>query len=244
MELFITLGIAALLGLIPANIAKKKGHSFGLWWFYGWMLFIVAIIHVFFIEDYNAPKQQSASGYPASGVGTADEIRKYRELADQGAITEEEFQEKKRQLLQVSGGAAGPSSGPDYSGTRSAVNDPVPSTATPAAAVAQSVHPIIYCTGGQYVSRKIPLTKSSVIVGRQPDCGIRFEDGTPGISGRHCVVGWDSARAEFIVRDLGSKYGTFLKGGRRLPANQPCRIQVGEVLTLGDPSNTLQLETE
>ena len=135
MEIIVSLGIAALLGLIPANIAKKKGHSFGLWWFYGWMLFIVAIIHVFFIEDYNAPKQQSASGYPASGVGAADEIRKYRELADQGAITEEEFQEKKRQLLQVSGGTASPSSGPDYSGTRSAVNDPVPSTASPAASM-------------------------------------------------------------------------------------------------------------
>lgn len=43
--LFLGLGIAALLGLIPANIAKSKGRSFGLWWFYGWMLFIVALIH-------------------------------------------------------------------------------------------------------------------------------------------------------------------------------------------------------
>lgn len=29
---------AAGLGLIPAFIAKEKGYSFGLWWFYGWML--------------------------------------------------------------------------------------------------------------------------------------------------------------------------------------------------------------
>ena len=47
----VSLLIAAGLALIPANIAKKKGHSFGLWWFYGWMLFIVAIIHVNFIPD-------------------------------------------------------------------------------------------------------------------------------------------------------------------------------------------------
>lgn len=54
MGYVIVLVIAAFLALIPANIAKKKGHSFGLWWFYGWLLFIVAIIHVQFIEDYNA----------------------------------------------------------------------------------------------------------------------------------------------------------------------------------------------
>lgn len=37
--------VAALLALIPANIAKSKGRSFGLWWLYGWMLFIIALIH-------------------------------------------------------------------------------------------------------------------------------------------------------------------------------------------------------
>ena len=36
---------AVLLGLIPAFIAKQKGRSFGLWWFYGAMLFIIALIH-------------------------------------------------------------------------------------------------------------------------------------------------------------------------------------------------------
>jgi hypothetical protein len=37
--------IAILLGLIPAVIAKGKGRSFGLWWFYGAALFIVALPH-------------------------------------------------------------------------------------------------------------------------------------------------------------------------------------------------------
>lgn len=40
MQIFI---IAILLGLIPASIAKKKGYSFAKWWFYGAMLFIVAL---------------------------------------------------------------------------------------------------------------------------------------------------------------------------------------------------------
>lgn len=47
-------GFGAVLGLIPASIARKKGHSFALWWFYGWMLFLVSMIHVMFIADYSA----------------------------------------------------------------------------------------------------------------------------------------------------------------------------------------------
>lgn len=37
--------IIALIGLIPAAIASRKGRSFGLWWFYGAALFIVALPH-------------------------------------------------------------------------------------------------------------------------------------------------------------------------------------------------------
>lgn len=40
MEIFI---FAVLLGLIPAAIASHKGRSFALWWFYGALLFIVAL---------------------------------------------------------------------------------------------------------------------------------------------------------------------------------------------------------
>ena len=37
--------IAALIGFIPAMIAKEKGRSFCLWWIYGSVLFIVALPH-------------------------------------------------------------------------------------------------------------------------------------------------------------------------------------------------------
>lgn len=104
----ISLIIAAGLAFIPANIAKNKGYSFGLWWFYGWMLFIVAIIHVSCIPDKNAqqiPAQSTAQTSHApilnSERSEADEIKKYKELMDQGVITEEEFQAKKRQLLKL-----------------------------------------------------------------------------------------------------------------------------------------------
>ena len=37
--------IAVVIGLIPASIASNKGRSFGLWWFYGAAIFIIALPH-------------------------------------------------------------------------------------------------------------------------------------------------------------------------------------------------------
>ena len=96
--------IAAGLAFIPANIAKKKGYSFGLWWVYGWLLFIVAIIHVNLIPDKNVQQTQAnaAAVSPSRSVANqsaADELKKYKELLDQGVISEEEFKAKKEQLL-------------------------------------------------------------------------------------------------------------------------------------------------
>lgn len=45
--------VAILIGLIPAAIAKGKGYSFGLWWFYGAMLFIVALPHALIMKPDN-----------------------------------------------------------------------------------------------------------------------------------------------------------------------------------------------
>ncbi len=110
MIYFVSLIIAAFLGLIPANIAKNKGYSFGLWWFYGWMLFIVAIIHVQFIPDKNVAQgvYQNPNGsynptMNGNNTSIADELMKYKELYDQGVLTEEEFQMKKTELLQKMG---------------------------------------------------------------------------------------------------------------------------------------------
>lgn len=40
---FLAIVIAALLGCIPAAIAQKKGRSFGGWWLFGALLFIIAL---------------------------------------------------------------------------------------------------------------------------------------------------------------------------------------------------------
>lgn len=37
--------LAIIIGLIPAAIAQSKGRSFLLWWFYGAMIWIIAMPH-------------------------------------------------------------------------------------------------------------------------------------------------------------------------------------------------------
>lgn len=107
MFLFCSLGIAAALAFIPANIAKDKGYSFGLWWFYGWMLFVVAIVHVHLIPDRNTSGKscQSLSASipycPPSQLSAAEELSQYKQLLDQGVISSEEFEKKKQQILGV-----------------------------------------------------------------------------------------------------------------------------------------------
>ena len=56
--------IAVLIGLIPAAIAKSKGHSFGLWWFYGAALFIIALPHALMMKSDNTAleNQQLSEG--------------------------------------------------------------------------------------------------------------------------------------------------------------------------------------
>ena len=84
--------------------AKNKGYSFGIWWLYGWMLFIVAIIHVNLIPDKTAqhfPSNVQTYIPPNAGRSAADELKKYKELKDQGVITEEEFQAKKDELMKL-----------------------------------------------------------------------------------------------------------------------------------------------
>ena len=56
--------IAALIGLIPAMIAKNKGKSFGLWWLYGAALFIIALPHALIMksDSREVEKQQLETG--------------------------------------------------------------------------------------------------------------------------------------------------------------------------------------
>ena len=86
-ELLSMLFFAAILGLITGFIAKSKGYSFGVWWLYGFLIFIVAIIHVLVIPNKKNIEQK-----------VINELERYKKLFEEGIITEEEFDSKKEEL--------------------------------------------------------------------------------------------------------------------------------------------------
>ncbi len=57
MEILI---IGLIIGLIPAAIASSKGRSFFLWWVYGTLLFIIAIIHSIVMKSDNKAIEKQA----------------------------------------------------------------------------------------------------------------------------------------------------------------------------------------
>jgi hypothetical protein len=56
-ELIEAMQLAVVIGIIPAIIAHKKGKNFFLWWFYGAMLFIVALPHALWMKSGNQKKE-------------------------------------------------------------------------------------------------------------------------------------------------------------------------------------------
>ena len=96
------IGLAAsiLLALIPAYIAKNKGRSAGLWWLYGLFLFWIALIHALLLSDKTAkPAVTVVRTAPSPAEAKLKMLKQYKELLDSGAITQEEFEEKKKTLL-------------------------------------------------------------------------------------------------------------------------------------------------
>ncbi len=51
MTTFELLILAAFVGLIPAVIAKRKGHSFVTWWIFGGLLLVVALPLALYQKD-------------------------------------------------------------------------------------------------------------------------------------------------------------------------------------------------
>ena len=84
---------------------------------------------------------------------------------------------------------------------------------------------------GAFAGRRFSIN-GQVRIGRDPGGNdLVYPDGTPGISGRHCVVALSGGQV--TLTDLGSSYGTFLSGGKRLTPNQPVTLRMGDRFYLG-----------
>lgn len=84
---------------------------------------------------------------------------------------------------------------------------------------------------GAFAGRRFAIN-GQVRIGRDPGGNdLVYPDGTPGISGRHCVISLSGGQV--TLTDLGSSYGTFLSGGQKLTPNQPVTLRVGDRFCLG-----------
>ncbi len=105
------LAISVALGFIPATIARKKGYSQGLFWLFGFFLFVPALIVACCIEDRTKPKPPTtvyvaqpyappaAPAAPSDSPSPVDELQHYKDLLDRGAISQEEYDAVKAKLL-------------------------------------------------------------------------------------------------------------------------------------------------
>lgn len=84
----------------------------------------------------------------------------------------------------------------------------------------------ISCISGPLRGRTYRVDQGGVMIGLNPECTVRFPEGTPGVSHRHCSIRYDSGGG-LALTDLGSSYGTFLGDGRQLPPNYPMSLQLG-----------------
>lgn len=98
---------------------------------------------------------------------------------------------------------------------------------------------------GKYAGQSFDLLKSRLVIGRDPaTCNIVFDKNTPGISGRHCQVMYDSSEDCFLLTDLGSSYGTFLGNGKKLNANAAEKLSAGDTFYLCDNANRFAVGKE
>ena len=105
--------------------------------------------------------------------------------------------------------------------------------------------PVMHSMAPQHGGMVVQLHHQPVQIGRDPaTCRLVYQDGTPGVSSKHCQVYFDEQEQMFIVTDLNSTYGTFLASGQRIAPNTPVKLPPHSSIYLGEADNTVYLELE
>ncbi len=120
--------------------------------------------------------------------------------------------------------------GPNPKGAAAPVG-PVPPPATTVA---------VRCLAGPLQGQTYPLSGQELLFGRAPNCAVRMPDGTPGLSGIHCMLRRGQTGGLELV-DLGSSYGTFTGAGKRLPPHYPEPVAPGARFWLGSQNLLFQI---
>lgn len=105
--------------------------------------------------------------------------------------------------------------------------------------------PVLRSMAPQHGGMVVQLHGQPVQIGRDAAvCRLVYQDGTPGVSNKHCQVYFDQGEGQFVVTDLNSTYGTFLSNGQRIAPNTPVRLAPKSSFYLGEADNTVYVDLE
>lgn len=118
-------------------------------------------------------------------------------------------------------------------------------TSIPAPALPEQpqYRPTLRSMSPQHNGLRVTVGSGRILIGRDPAaCQIVFRDKTPGVSGHHCSVTWDTGKRVFVLTDLNSSYGTFVGNGRKLTSGTPYYLKPGESFYVGERTNEIKTE--
>ena len=97
--------------------------------------------------------------------------------------------------------------------------------------VGTDTRPRLQCRAGAFAGKRFSL-ENSVRIGRDPNKNdLVFPEKTHGVSSVHCVLMVNGTSV--VLKDLGSTYGTYVAGGRRLAAGEAVTLNIGDQFWLG-----------
>lgn len=95
---------------------------------------------------------------------------------------------------------------------------------------------------GAFVGTEIPLEENNIVLGRDPKlANIVFDGKYNKISRRHVRLIYRSQTHEFILEDLYSGHGTFVKG-KKLTGGKKVRLRSGDTFYLVSSEHTFKVE--
>lgn len=100
----------------------------------------------------------------------------------------------------------------------------------------------VRCLRGSYANCDFDFgTPGMVVIGREAsECNIILDKTAEKVSRKHCIIKYDALLRVYMVIDC-SRNGTFLSSGQRLENGVVTRVAPGEILSLGDESNSFEL---
>ena len=99
----------------------------------------------------------------------------------------------------------------------------------------QSRKPQLRGLSGPFAGNVLELPEGAVALGRDPRrCQLVFPAECAEIGRQHALLRFDASADQFLLEDCGSRNGTFLDAGERLPPHQAQRLPPGTRFYLGD----------